>query len=204
MLAALFFGCGYAFAAGVQPGPLQAFLFSRVAAIGWRKTLPATLAPVISDGPIVVAALFLVGQLSMRTQSILQMAGGLVLFYFAWGTLRQLWREKSVEGPPSTPRTMVEAVVVNLLNPHPYLGWTLILGPAVLVAWERHPSHAVALVVAFYVTLVATLAGFVLLFGTAGRLGDAAQRKVLGVSGSILAVLGLYLLVGGIIALSTE
>ena len=201
MLAALLFGCGYAFAAGVQPGPLQAFLFSRVAAIGWRKTLPATLAPVISDGPIVVAALFLVGQLSIRTQSILQMAGGFVLFYFAWETLRQLGRKVEAEPAPSTPRTVVEAVVVNLLNPHPYLGWTLVLGPAVHSAWQRHPTHALALVAAFYVVLVSTLAGFVLLFGTTGRLGERSQRRLLGVSGILLVGLGAYLLIHGIASL---
>lgn len=48
----VFLGSGLAFAAAVQPGPLQAFLVSRVVARGWRHTLPACIAPLLSDGPI--------------------------------------------------------------------------------------------------------------------------------------------------------
>jgi len=36
-------GSGFPFAATIQPGPLQAFLLSSVARIGWRRTLLALL-----------------------------------------------------------------------------------------------------------------------------------------------------------------
>ena len=38
MLQYVVLGAGFAFAAVIQPGPLQAFLLSRVAAAGWRRT----------------------------------------------------------------------------------------------------------------------------------------------------------------------
>lgn len=155
----------------------------------------------ISDGPIVAAALFLVGQLSLRTQAALQVAGGCLLLTFAWTTLRQ-WRHAGERrSPDSTPKTLAEAVVVNLLNPHPYLSWTLILGPAVHAAWQRHPTHAIALVSSFYLTLVATLAGFVVVIGAAERVGEVGRRRLLGISGALLAGLGIYLVVRGSLAL---
>lgn len=47
LLEYIFVGGSLAFAAAAQPGPLQAFLLSRVAAVGWKRTLPASLAPIV-------------------------------------------------------------------------------------------------------------------------------------------------------------
>jgi len=77
MLENILIGGGFAFAAAVQPGPLQAFLFSRVMSLGWKRTLPASLAPLISDIPIAILVLLVVGQLSDTFQSVLR-AGGAV------------------------------------------------------------------------------------------------------------------------------
>ena len=195
MLEYLLFGSGYAFAAAVQPGPLQAFLVSRVAAHGWRRTLPACLAPLLSDGPIAVVALVILGQLSLSAQAVLQAAGGLLLVYLAWGALRR-WRGPAEQpASVSAPRTLLEATLVNLLNPNPYLGWALVLGPSMQTAWAEQGSYAVALVAAFYGTLVATTAGLIFLVDTARFLGSRFQRGLIGVSALLLAALGVYLLV---------
>ena len=37
----LILGMTYAFAAAVQPGPLQTYLISQTLSHGWRRTLPA-------------------------------------------------------------------------------------------------------------------------------------------------------------------
>jgi threonine/homoserine/homoserine lactone efflux protein len=51
MLGYLTIGVTYAFAAAVQPGPFQAYLISLTLVNGWRRTLPAVLAPLLSDFP---------------------------------------------------------------------------------------------------------------------------------------------------------
>jgi hypothetical protein len=96
------------------------------------------------------------------------------------------------EAAGSGPRTLRQAVAVNLLNPGPYLGWSPILGPAVLAAWARAPAHAVGLVVAFYGTMVATLAATIVLFGATRWLGARGQHGLLLVSALTLAALGVY------------
>jgi threonine/homoserine/homoserine lactone efflux protein len=50
-------GIGYGFAAGAQPGPLQTYIISQTLLRGWSRTLPAALAPLISDGPIITICL---------------------------------------------------------------------------------------------------------------------------------------------------
>jgi threonine/homoserine/homoserine lactone efflux protein len=200
MVKQIVIGGGLAFAAAVQPGPFQAYLFSRVAAIGWRRTLPASLSPLLSDGPIAFLALFVLGRLSPGMQSALRGAGGVLLLYLAWRALRQ-WRRHdlgSAEQTGKVPRTLFEAALVNILNPNPYLGWALVLGPVVVTAWRQAPSAGVAVIAAFYATMITTLAVLILVFGTARFLGPTLQRILLLVSGIVLAGLGVYQLAVGV------
>jgi threonine/homoserine/homoserine lactone efflux protein len=200
MLKYIVIGGGLAFAAAVQPGPLQAYLLSRVAAIGWRRTLPAALSPLLSDGPIALLALLVLGRLSSPMQSALRVAGGVLLIYLAWRAFLQWLRHVPGSLAPGdrVPRTLLEAALVNVLNPNPYLGWALVLGPLVLAAWQEAPGRAVTVVVAFYATMISMLAALIFAFGSARLLGPKLQRALLLVSGVILAGLGLYQLVVGL------
>jgi threonine/homoserine/homoserine lactone efflux protein len=195
--------CGYAFAAAVQPGPLQAFLVSRAAANGWRRTLPACLSPLLSDGPVALVALVLLGKLPVLAQDVLRAAGGLLLIYLAWVAFRQ-WKAPAEPGSIRTaPRTLLDAALVNLLNPNPYLGWALVLGPLVVAAWSENPSYAVALVAGFYGTLIAMLAATILLAGTAHLLSLRTQRTLVGTSVALLGAIGIFLLVTGVSGILT-
>lgn len=197
----LIIGGTFAFAAVIQPGPLQAFLVSRVASSGWKRTLPASFAPLISDVPIALLALFLLGQLPVFAQHVLRASGGILLLYLAFVAFRQWRKIDAVSLQSSAPRTLFDAVLVNLLNPNPYIGWSLILGPAVLSAWRENPAYAVAVVGSFYGTMVVMLALFIYLVGTVRFLGSKGQRGLVGVSAVALAGLGLYFLISGLIKL---
>ncbi len=194
MLEYVAIGIGFAFSAGIQPGPLQAFLLSRVAASGWKRTLPASLSPLLSDIPIALLVLLALGRLPAVALRTLRGAGGVLLLYLAWSTIRQLRLapSPSAERPGSAPRTLLQAALVNVLNPNPYLGWALVLGPAAEAAWRQRPSWAVALVAAFYVTMVLTLALSIFLFGTARFLGPRSSRALVAFSALTLAAIGIY------------
>jgi threonine/homoserine/homoserine lactone efflux protein len=202
MLPYIVLGGGFGFAAGIQPGPLQAFLLARVAAVGWRRTLPACVAPVLSDGPIAALVLLILDQISARFQEILRAGGGVLLLYLAWNALRQLRRSHAPVETPSAPRTVMQAVLVNILNPNPYIGWTLVLGPSAIAAWHENPLHAVALIGTFYGVIVGMLALFILLAGTARFLGPRGQRRLVAASAVVLAGLGVYLIIAGAYNLS--
>jgi threonine/homoserine/homoserine lactone efflux protein len=197
LLATVLLGGGLAFAAAIQPGPLQVFLMARAVAAGWKRTLPACLAPLLSDGPIALLAVLVLGRLPGAAQSALRAGGGLLLLYLAAVALKQWRRPATAPVEVTAPRSLLEAAGVNLLNPNPYLAWALVLGPAVVAAWDRRPLYAVGLVVAFYATMLATLAGFVFLAGTARFLGTRAQRALVVGSALVLAALGVLLLVAG-------
>jgi len=198
LLVNVLLGSGLAFGAAIQPGPLQAFLVSRVVATGWRRTLPACLAPLLSDGPIAVLAILVLARCPPVAQHVLRASGGLLLLYLAASAFRQWRKPMSPSAEVTAPRTLLEAAVINLLNPNPYLGWALILGPAVVAAWGHHPAYAVGFVVGFYATMLVTLSGFVFLAGTARFLNPRTQRALVGASALLLAVLGVILLVAGV------
>jgi threonine/homoserine/homoserine lactone efflux protein len=80
-------GIGYGFAAAVQPGPLQTYLISQALMKGWRKSLPAAFAPLLSDGPIIALCLFVLSQVPSWLQRFLYIAGGLFVLYLAYGPI---------------------------------------------------------------------------------------------------------------------
>ena len=197
MLESILFSSSYAFACAIQPGPLQAFLLSQVAHKGWRRTLPAAFSPILSDGPIAVLVLLVLRRLPVGVERFLQAAGGFLLLYLAWAAFSQT---RTRTGEPriredSAPRTVLQAAAVNILNPNPYLGWTLVLGPRMLSAWAQSQGLAVALAASFYGTMVMTLAAIILLFGATRFLGSRSQRMLLALSAGALALLGVFQLV---------
>ena len=173
---------------------MLAFLLARAAAAGWRGTLPACLAPLLSDGPIALVSLLLLSRLGPSFEVVLQAAGGLLLLYFAAVAFRQ-WRWPGVPARDgSAPRTVFEAALLNLLNPNPYLGWSLVLGPTLVSAWRDSGVHAFGFVVSFYGTMCGTMAVFVLLVGATGVLAPASRRALALVGAALLAALGAFLL----------
>ena len=204
MTSYLLLGGGLAFAAVIQPGPLQAFLLARAAADGWRRTLPAVFSPVVSDGPIALLVILVLGRLPAAGQQGLRAAGGALLLVLAATTLRSL-RAAPAEGAApragAGPKTLLQAATVNLLNPNPWVAWALVLGPAIVSAWRQGPAVAVAFVGAFYGVMVSGLAAFILLASGARLLPPRAQRAFVAASGLVLAALGLWQLAAGTRAL---
>ena len=197
MLSNLLIGISYALSAGLQPGPLQAFFLAKVAENGWRRALPAAFAPLISDGPIALISITLLTTLPESFRNWIQLAGGALLLSFAWSTFRkrnQAGQSDEEAAEVSQPKTIGQAALINLLNPNPYLGWSLVMGPAVLTAWKAGPGQAVILLLAFYITMISTSMVLIYLMGRALLLGPNAGKSLSIISALLLVVLGIYFL----------
>jgi threonine/homoserine/homoserine lactone efflux protein len=195
----LILGATYAFAAAVQPGPYQTFLISQALSHGWRRTLPAALAPLLSDVPIIVLVVFLLSRLPLALEQVLRCGGGVFLLYLAWRAFLtwRVYRLAADDGAATERRSLLSAAVVNLLNPNPYLGWSLVMGPLLLKGWREAPAHGVALLIAFYGTMVAASVGIIGLFAGARSLGPRAARGLVGISAAALACFGCWQLWSG-------
>src|SRR5512133_3011011 len=87
-------GIGFGMAAASQPGPFQAYLISQSLTHGWRRTLPAALAPLLSDGPIIAVCLLVLSQVPAGMEKVLYSASGLFILYLAFGSYTS-WRKHS-------------------------------------------------------------------------------------------------------------
>lgn len=200
MLQYLIIGITYAFTAVVQPGPFQIFLLSQTLSKGWRRTLPAAFGPLISDLPVIILVLLLLSAVPPHFISILQLAGGIFLLYLAYNAYKT-WKNSDSAKLPSihTDRqTLLNAVMVNLLNPNPYLGWSLVLGPLLLKGWHQNPTNGIVLLVGFYVTLVLGMVITILFFAAAGKFGSRINRVLIGISVIALSCFGIYELWSGL------
>jgi threonine/homoserine/homoserine lactone efflux protein len=187
-------GMGYGFAAAVQPGPFQAYLISQTLSNGWRRTLPAALAPLISDGPIILLTLVVLSYVPVWFQRFLYLAGGLFILYLAYGAF-VAWRnfdEMGVATHSPSRQSAIRAAMMNALSPGPYLYWSLVTGPILLAGWRQAPVNGVGFLISFYATIVLSLIAIIVVFGTARRLGPKFNRVLVGVSAIALAGFGLY------------
>lgn len=187
-------GIGYGLAAAAQPGPFQTYIISQSLVKGWKKALPAALAPLVSDGPIITLCLLLLSQVPEWFQRFLYMAGGIFVLYLAFGTFKA-WRgfDANITADESgTNQNIWQAALINALSPGPYIFWSLVTGPILMRGWRETPLHGFGFLAGFYVTLVSGLGLIILVFGIARGLGPKVNRVLLGISAIALFCFGLY------------
>jgi threonine/homoserine/homoserine lactone efflux protein len=193
-------GITFGVAAAAQPGPLMIYLISRSLQSGWRRTLPGIFAPLISDGPIAVVCLLFLGSLPQVWLQYIQITGGFFILYLAFRAART-WtqdRGRTELRAATSRRTLFDATVVNFLNPGPYLGWSLVIGPLFLKGWKEGPVNGVALLAGFYLTMFLVTAVVIVVFALARERGRGLQRTLLVISAVVLALFGLYQIFSGI------
>ena len=203
MISYLIPGIAYGFAAAVTPGPLSMYLLSQAVTVGWRRTLPAAFSPLISDGPVSILMLAILSQVPSSFVQYLRLPGGVFILYLAFEAWKA-WRAFDAGTPPavqSGPNSLLKAAVVNWLNPNLYLGWSIMLAPIVLSGWRESPAKGIAFIAGFYMTIIGTMIGMVILFAAARTLGPKVRRILIGISSVGLACLGLYQLWLGIAAI---
>ncbi len=202
MISYFIFGLSYSFACVVQPGPFQAYLFSQSITNGWRKTIPLVFAPLISDLPIIILVLFILTIVPPAVLGILQCFGGIFLLYLAFKAYKSL-RSLNTNDKTNTPGygNLFKAVLVNLFNPNPYLGWSLVMGPMLIKGWSESPKNGIALITGFYSSMIIYSAVMVILFSVAGNLGPRVNRISLIFSVIAFLLFGLYQLWSGIAGL---
>jgi threonine/homoserine/homoserine lactone efflux protein len=194
MLTYLLQGLMLGFTAGAQPGPFQTYIISQTMRNGWRRTLIAAFAPLISDAPIILLCLFVLTRVPEWFQHILYMAGGFFILYLAWGAFK-LWRNFTVleSAPPeASPKSLFKAATMNVLSPGPYIFWSLVSGPILLRAWQEAPVNGLGFLFGFYFAMIGMNVLVIMLFGIAARTGDLVRRTMIGISALALTGFGLY------------
>jgi len=196
LTASLLQGAVLGLSAAMLPGPFQAFLMSESVRRGWRRTLPVALAPLLSDGPVLVLVFLVVGRFPPALLEGLRVAGGIFVAYLAYGALRALIVGRFAGG--AAYGGVVKGAVTNLLNPNPWLFWGLVGGPIAIAAWHAAPPHAVGFMIAFYGVMVSATGALIVVFGSAARLGEGLRRVLMAASAVALVGFAFYQIAVGL------
>ncbi len=200
----LLLGVSLGLAAGLSPGPLLTYTIVATLRGGWRAGVAVGSAPLLTDAPIIVLALLLLRALSPVVLQLLGIVGGAFLMYLGWETIRSAREVHAVgQAPDVNLRQEVgRGVLVNFLNPNPYLFWGTVGGPLLLRAYQHRPLDAASFIVVFYTLLVGSHLGLAFLVH---RRRDWLQgrwyRRLLWLLGAILFILGVRWIAQGLRAM---
>ncbi len=188
-------GITLGFAAGISPGPMLALVITRSVERGFASGLRVAIAPLFSDLPIVLASVLLATTLPERMLQLLGIAGGLFLVFLG---IEQIVRSRRAglaqPGSQRAAEDLTQAVLVNLLNPHPWLFWFTVGGPIVVGAWALSPWNGTSFLASFYLLLVGSkiLLAWMIAKGR-NRLSLQRYRLVLQGCGLMLVIVGILL-----------
>jgi threonine/homoserine/homoserine lactone efflux protein len=140
--------------AGIAPGPLLTLLISETLQHGTKSGVKVALAPIITDFPIIILTLFVLSKLSdfHSILGIISLAGGFVLLSMGYESIRTKGIELRIREGEA--KSLMKGILVNILNPHPYLFWFSVGAPIMTKAMSLNISAFVAFIGSFYACLV--------------------------------------------------
>jgi threonine/homoserine/homoserine lactone efflux protein len=178
----------YGLSAGLTPGPLFALVLRQTLLHGAKAGIRTSFAPLLTDLPIVLLVLIAVDRLQRfrPVLGVIGLIGAGYLLFLAYET----WKSKAdipvANAAPGPQNTLTNAVIVNYLNPNPWLFW-ITVGTPVMTRARGSGWYAV---IAFIVVFLALLVGSKILLAVAvARSRDAIIGRWYRPAMRILAVL---------------
>jgi len=181
--------------AAAQPGPFQVYLLGQTLKNGWRRTLLASFAPLLSDGPIILLVLLVLTQTPDWFLRGLQIVGGFFLLYLAfkaWRAYRTAVFKQPEIDEGAAQQSIFEAALMNALSPNPTIFWSTIAGPILLQSWRLSSGYGLSFLLGFYGALIGGFMAFVLFFAAAGSINPRVNRLLTLFSAVALFSFGLY------------
>ena len=171
--------------AGLKPGPLGIYVIHQTLSHGARAGLLASVAPFISDGPIILGSFLLVNtfkqfDLFITTVSVL---GAMYIAYIA---IKIITTRPVALQPAHAPSSFLTAVKINLLNPAPYIFWSTVGGTYLL---QNDLIDAAVFAVLFLTTL--SLTKFIMAISIK-QLGDRFSDRLIAHLLKLLAILLMF------------
>lgn len=140
--------------AGVSPGPLLAVVITQTLRHGQAEGIKVAVAPILTDFPIILAALLLFSQFPdpAPVLGVVSILGAGFLFHLGISSVRYHAKEEDFVG--SEPRSYLRGALVNALSPNPYLFWFAVGTPLIIEASQQAVSAAVAFVGMFFAAII--------------------------------------------------
>ena len=141
-------------AAGFAPGPLLVLVLSETLRHDIRAGIKVSIAPLITDVPIIVISLLVLNRLA-HFKTILgavSILGGLFILYLGYDSIKSKGLDFNL--PPISHNAFKKGVITNALNPHPYIFYMTVGAPIIFKAINQHFLWAVLFIGSFLIFLV--------------------------------------------------
>ena len=150
--AALLLGLGE----GIKPGPLNTLVITETLQHDWRAGTKVALSPLITDAPIITISAWMWLQATSLSgvEAILYLAGAAFLTWLGIDGLRSASPTFDEIESPQEERSLRRGIITNLLNPNPWMFWTLAGAPFMVAAWNQSAWMPFAFVVPFLSVLI--------------------------------------------------
>jgi threonine/homoserine/homoserine lactone efflux protein len=188
--------------AGFAPGPLLTLVITQTLRHNMKEGIKVALAPLITDLPIILAAVFLLTHLTdfEGILGAISLIGGFYVLYLAYESL--FTGPVNLVFAESPPQSIKKGVLVNALNPHPYLFWMTVGAPLIVKANADSPLAPLAFLGSFYIFLVGSKVALALITAKSRAfLTSKAYLFVMRILGGILGLFGLLLLKDALVLL---
>ncbi len=146
-------GLTFGLAGGLSPGPLTALIIGQTVRFGLKEGLKVCLAPILTDGPLILGAAISLSVLSGSALAAISFVGAGFLVWLAWDSVRAAGIQVEAFANEE-PGSIRKAITTNLLNPHPYLFWATVGGPVVVDALAVGHSALVVFLTGFFVAIM--------------------------------------------------
>lgn len=186
--------------ASISPGPLLFYLISQSLSGGWKRGAIVSIAPLVSDIPLIIIILVLLDHVPPLFLRFLSIGGGIYVIYLAWN-LFQSWRRNrgvNLDEKSEFRHNLGRAILVNYLSPGPYMFWTLVNGPLLLQALHISILHGIVFLISFYGLFIGSMLALVSIFSQAQRFGQRIVRTLSLLSVIILSIFGVVLIYRGV------
>ena len=150
--AALLLGLGE----GIKPGPLNTLVITETLQHDWRSGTKVALSPLITDAPIIIISAWMWSQATSLSgvEAILYLAGATFLTWLGIDGMRSASPTFDEIESPQEEHSLRRGVITNLLNPNPWMFWTLAGAPFMVAAWNQSPWMPFAFVIPFLSVLI--------------------------------------------------
>lgn len=185
--------------AGFTPGPLLTLVVSETLEHGIKAGIKVSIAPIITDLPIIIITIYVFSQLSNFNNilGVVSLVGGCFVLFLAYESLSSKTKETNFE--EEIPKSLAKGILANVLSPYPYLFWLSVGAPIMTKAQDLNRLAPLAFILAFYVFLLGSKILLAILVGKSKSfLSSDVYIYIKRFLGLVLCVLAFGLFIDGL------
>lgn len=182
-------GIVFGLTAGISPGPLLTLVITETLTHGRKEGIKVAIAPLLTDIPIILVTIFILSKLddSDSILGVISLLGGLFIIYLGITSFKA--KEIEIDTKTIKPKSIRRGIIVNILNPHPYLFWLTVGVPLLFKSYNISPGTALAFIISFYTFLVGSkISVAILVHKSRNYLKNKNYRWIMRILGIVLLV----------------